>query len=104
MTNSEKQMILNFIKLVRVEQDRRIAENYPAIAHFVALKSELNQLAEAVGDISGIDFDNFVTKDGNKQLSTNDFSDAEKALLANLATEGSEGFTEADFLSVFADD
>ena len=103
MTAQEKKEILAFIKLVRIEQDRRIANTYADIAYLVAIKNDMAKLAESVEGLEGIDFNNFVVKDGNKQLSTNDFTDAEKALLLEL-TNSSSNFTEEDFLSVFADD
>jgi hypothetical protein len=100
MTKQEKESILNFIKLVRLEQDRRIAIKYATGAQLTALVGRVSQIAETVDDI---DLSNFVEKETGKGLSTNDFTTAEKAILAQLKASDDSGFSEADFAAVFTD-
>lgn len=47
-----------------------------------------------------VDSGNFVERDGDKVLSTNDYTDAEKALVAQLADDA-EGFTVEDLADIF---
>lgn len=101
MTTQEKNSILNFIRLVRLEQDRRIAVKYATGAQMTALVGRVANLAE---NVDNIDLTNFVEKETGKGLSTNDFTTAEKAILAQLNAGDDSGFSEDDFTAVFSDD
>ncbi len=91
-----KEEVKSFIRAVRIEMDRRYAVQFPSAEMFTTLQSEVAELQNK----ADIDTSNFVERDGDKGLSTNDYTDAEKELLAQLADDA-EGFTEADLEDIF---
>ena len=91
-----KEEVKSFIRAVRVEMDRRYAVQFPSAEMFTVLQSEVAELQNK----ADVDTSNFVERDGDKVLSSNDYTDAEKELLAQLADDA-EGFTEADLEDIF---
>lgn len=91
-----KEEVKSFIRAVRVEMDRRYAVQFPSAEMFTVLQSEVAELQNK----ADVDTGNFVERDGDKVLSTNDYTDAEKALVAQLADDA-EGFTVEDLADIF---
>jgi len=86
-----------FIKLCMIDLMKRCDAKYAELAHY-------NVLKEAVEEVSGNVFDpsDFVTKEDGKGLSSEDYTAAEKALLAQLASYNNDsGYTAADLQDVF---
>lgn len=93
-----KEEVKSFIRAVRIEMDKRYAIQFPSNAEFTVLQSEVAELQGR----DDVDTSNFVERDGDKVLSTNDYTDAEKQLLARLADDADDStFTEADLLDIF---
>ena len=91
-----KDEVKTFIKLCLVEFQKRSDSKYAELAHY-------NVLKQAVEEVSGnlLDPNDFVTKQDGKGLSSEDYTTAEKALLAQLAAYNNvAGFTSTDVQEV----
>ena len=93
-----KEEVKSFIRAVRIQQDILIAQTYAPLSTVAVLKDEIEELKARLGD--EIDTSMFVTRD---ELTPCDFTAAEKAILAELASQSDTGFTEADLEDVFKD-
>ena len=93
-----KEEVKSFIRLVRMEMDKRYALQFASNTEMTVLQTEIAELQNR----EEVDTSNFVERDGDKVLSTNDYTDAEKALLQQLAdSAGDSTFTEADLADIF---
>ena len=93
-----KEEVKSFIRLVRMEMDKRYALQFASNTEMTVLQTEIADLQNR----EEVDTSNFVERDGDKVLSTNDYTDAEKALLQQLAdSAGDSTFTEADLADIF---
>ena len=101
MANSvTKDEVKAFVRSVRIEMDRRNAAKFAPAASFNSVKGELDSLQN---EVNNINLDNFVEQIPGKGLSTNDFTDDDKKLLAQLAKETNSAFDAADVLDIFDD-
>lgn len=98
MTLRDKEDIKSFIKAVRIKQDALIAATYAPAPLVNTLKGDVDYLKN-----NQIDPTNFVPAEDGKGLSTYDFTAVDKAILAELANQSTEGFTEEDLDDVFSD-
>lgn len=87
-----------FIKAVVQEWDAR---NNAKFAPNSALNATKTDLAALEGEVANINTDNFVEKVQGKGLSSNDFTNEDKALLAQLAKETNSSFDVQDVLDIF---
>ena len=93
-----KEEVKRFIRLVRMEMDKRYAVQFPSATEFTVLQTEVAELQNK----EDVNTDNFVERDGDKVLSSNDYTDEEKALLQQLANDADDStFTEADLADIF---
>lgn len=93
-----KEEVKSFIRLVRMEMDKRYALQFASNTEMTVLQTEIADLQNR----EEVDTSNFVERDGDKVLSTNDYTDAEKTLLQQLAdSAGDSTFTEADLADIF---
>ena len=93
-----KEEVKSFIRLVRMEMDKRYALQFASNTEMTVLQTEIADLQNR----EEVDTSNFVERDGDKVLSTNDYTDAEKALLQQLADSARDStFTEADLADIF---
>ena len=93
-----KEEVKSFIRAVRIKQDAIIAANYATNSQFNSLKNDVADLKN-----NELDPNDFVKVENGKGLSTNDFTTAEKAIIAELAKQSETGFNEDDIDEVFAD-
>ena len=68
------------------------ARNTAKFAPNSALNATKTDLAALEGEVANINTDNFVEKVQGKGLSSNDFTNEEKALLAQLAKSSTNGY------------
>lgn len=93
-----KEEVKSFIRAVRIKQDAIIAANYAPAAQLNAIKNDVEAIKA-----NALNPDDFVKAEDGKGLSTNDFTAAEKAILAELSKQSETGFNEADLEEIFAD-
>lgn len=93
-----KEEVKRFIREVRKEMDKRYAVEFAPAGELTALQTEVTELQNR----EEVDTSNFVERDGDKVLSTNDYTDADKTLLEKLADDADDStFTEADLADIF---
>ena len=94
-----KESVKWFVTAVVAELDKRNNAKFASNTALNAVKSDLTDLEDKVADI---DADKFVVKVQGKGLSSNDFTNEEKALLAELANATNATFDEEDVADVFS--
>ena len=95
-----KDEVKSFIRAVRIEMDARYNSKFAQASSLALVKSDLSSLEDKVDNIN-TDNSNYVEKEDGKTLSSNDFTDADKQALDELANNSS--FDASDVLDIFAD-
>ena len=95
-----KDEVKAFVKDVRKKLDIRYAAKFAPNATVNSVKGDLDTLQD---EVANINTDNFVEKELGKGLSSNDFTNEEKKLLADLAKQTNETFDAQDVLDIFDD-
>ena len=99
MANSvTKEEVKAFVRDVRIAMDARYLAWFAQNPTVNNVKTDLDTLEDKV---NGISTDNFVEKVDGKGLSSNDFTDQDKALLEQLGRETNSAFDAQDVLDIF---
>lgn len=104
MANSvTKEQVKAFVRDVRIELDRRYAARFAPNSTLNSVKGDIGTLEDEVANIEDKFDGKYVEQVDGKVLSSNDFTDADKKLLARLAEESNSVFDASDVADIFND-